>query len=245
MSVLALRLAGPLQSWGSSSRFVRRNTEPMPTKSGILGLLAAAQGRRRTDPLEDLVGLRLAVRCDQPGVLLRDFHTAHHRRTGTSMPLSERFYWTDSVFVAAVEGPAGLVEGLAEALRDPAYPLYLGRRSCVPEGRMVLAVERDLSAESVLRGVEWQAGKSVQAKHRHDPRIRVGVQADVGVIEGLSPRRQLQDVPLSFSPEKREYATRDVVETTIEIKNPSFDNTLPVRTPPLAHDPLSAVRGAL
>ena len=43
--VLVLRLAGPLQSWGSSSRFTRRSTEAFPTKSGIVGLLAAAQGR--------------------------------------------------------------------------------------------------------------------------------------------------------------------------------------------------------
>lgn len=76
-SVLVLRLAGPMQSWGSSSRFTRRSTEAFPTKSALVGLLAAAQGRRRSDPIEDLAELRFAVRVDQPGQLLRDFHTAH------------------------------------------------------------------------------------------------------------------------------------------------------------------------
>ena len=57
MSVLLLRLKGPLQSWGDSSRFTRRETRQEPTKSGVLGLLAAAQGRRRGDPIEDLAGL--------------------------------------------------------------------------------------------------------------------------------------------------------------------------------------------
>lgn len=47
MTVLLLRLAGPLQSWGSAARFARRGTENAPTKSGVLGLLAAAEGRPR------------------------------------------------------------------------------------------------------------------------------------------------------------------------------------------------------
>ena len=71
-SCLVLRLAGPLQSWGSSSQFNRRETDDRPTKSGVIGLLAAAQGRRRSDPIEDLVDVKLAVRVDQPGSLLRD-----------------------------------------------------------------------------------------------------------------------------------------------------------------------------
>ena len=99
MSVLKLRLAGPLQSWGAASRFTRRDTEEAPTKSGLLGLLAAAEGRRRSDPIEDLVGLELAVRIDQRGSLLRDFHTAHHQLTGSPMPLTERFYWADAVLL--------------------------------------------------------------------------------------------------------------------------------------------------
>ncbi|MEV7715510.1 CRISPR-associated protein Cas5, partial [Streptomyces sp. NPDC088270] len=57
MSVLLMRLAGPLQSWGSAARFVRRTTENAPTKSGVLGLLAAAQGRRRDADLSDLAAL--------------------------------------------------------------------------------------------------------------------------------------------------------------------------------------------
>lgn len=53
MSVLLLQLAGPLQSWGDSSRFVRRETRNEPTKSGVIGMLASAQGRTREDSIED------------------------------------------------------------------------------------------------------------------------------------------------------------------------------------------------
>ena len=42
MSVLLIRLKGPMQSWGSRSRFSLRSTEPYPTKSGVIGMIAAA-----------------------------------------------------------------------------------------------------------------------------------------------------------------------------------------------------------
>jgi CRISPR-associated Cas5-like protein len=84
-AVLVLRLAAPLQSWGGPSRYNRRDTLPQPTKSGILGLLAAADGRSREASLSDLLGLHLGVRVDQPGTLLRDYHTVSDHR---GLPLS-------------------------------------------------------------------------------------------------------------------------------------------------------------
>ena len=75
MAVLLLKLAGPLQSWGSASRFTDRGTQHEPTKSGVVGLLAAALGRRRTASVDDLASLRFGVRIDQPGTLQDDFQT--------------------------------------------------------------------------------------------------------------------------------------------------------------------------
>ena len=50
MTVLLLRLAGPLQAWGVKSRFTVRSTELAPTRSGIIGMLSAAIGvAGRTD----------------------------------------------------------------------------------------------------------------------------------------------------------------------------------------------------
>ena len=68
MATLLLRLAAPLQSWGSDSKFETRKTDREPTKSGVVGLLAAALGLRRddTEGLARLNGLRFAVRADQP-----------------------------------------------------------------------------------------------------------------------------------------------------------------------------------
>ena len=56
MATLLLKLAGPLQSWGSDSRFTETKTRHEPTKSGVIGLLAAALGRRRTEDVSDLAG---------------------------------------------------------------------------------------------------------------------------------------------------------------------------------------------
>ncbi len=80
MSTLLLRLAAPLQSWGVASKFDTRDTAREPTKSGVIGLLAAALGRSRTESLDDLKELRFGVRIDQPGTFLRDFHTARRNK---------------------------------------------------------------------------------------------------------------------------------------------------------------------
>ena len=60
MATLLLRLAAPLQAWGADSKFETRKTAREPTKSGVIGLLAAALGLRRdeTEPLTRLAQLR-------------------------------------------------------------------------------------------------------------------------------------------------------------------------------------------
>ncbi len=162
MTVLLLHLAAPLQSWGTSSRFVRRNTDRWPSKSGVIGMLAAAKGLRRTDPLEDLLSLRFGVRVEQPGRLERDFQTARTRDGSESMPLSYRFYLADAGFLAALEGDEELLAGLKDALRRPVYPVYLGRRSCPPAAPVVLGL-RDGTVEEALRAEPWRASRWVAA----------------------------------------------------------------------------------
>ncbi|MFE1341553.1 type I-E CRISPR-associated protein Cas5/CasD [Streptomyces sp. NPDC058733] len=176
-AVLLLRLAAPLQSWGGPSRYNRRETRPQPTKSGILGLLCAAEGRDREASLTDLVGLQLGVRVDQPGTLLRDYHTysdyrglpllsakanAKGQQTRTTPPkytgVTQRFYLQDAVFVAALRGPRALIQGLDRAVRHPVFPLSLGRRSCPPTGPVSLGLRDDTHLEEALKEVPWQAG---------------------------------------------------------------------------------------
>lgn len=227
MTVLLLRLAGPLQSWGDSSRFTRRDTTRLPTKSGVLGLLAAAGGRRRTDDIEDLVALRFGVRADQPGLLQRDFQTATNWNSGKSMPLSSRYYLADAVFVAAVEGDPNLLSGLAEALDDPVFPLYLGRRSCPTSGQVSLGL-RETALEHSLRAEPWQA--SVWYQHRQGPEVELELVVDAEPGDAAAETRR--DVPLSFSPERREYGWREVARRDpVVVVNPRVRERAASTTP--------------
>ncbi|MET8679990.1 type I-E CRISPR-associated protein Cas5/CasD [Streptomyces sp. NPDC004647] len=84
--VLLTRLAAPLQSWGVLARFDRRDTLTRPTKSGVLGMCAAALGMDRTDPVDHLAQIRFATRADRPGTPVSDYHTAG----GGTYPLRPR-----------------------------------------------------------------------------------------------------------------------------------------------------------
>lgn len=208
MSVLLLRLGGPLQSWGDASRFTRRHTRPEPTKSGVLGLLAAAQGRRRTDPVEDLAALAFGVRVDQRGRLVRDFHTAIRRspNKNESMPLSYRYYLADAVFLAAVEGERALLEGLLEAVEAPTFPLFLGRRSCPPSDERIGIDVVEGNLEEALRAHEWLAADWYRRQQGQTVHLELAVDATPGDPDAET----LRDVPLSFDPVRREYGWREV-----------------------------------
>ncbi|MFF3305437.1 type I-E CRISPR-associated protein Cas5/CasD [Streptomyces sp. NPDC002908] len=232
MSVLSLKLAGPLQSWGASARFTRRTTESAPTKSAVIGLLAAAAGIERGDDasLEPLAALRFGVRIDQPGSRVRDFQTAHHGVSGKSMPLSERFYLADAVFVAAVEGDATLLSGLHAALRNPVYPPFLGRRSCPPAQPVDLGLhDGAASLMEVLGEVPWQASTWYRRQHSEQPDIELTVLREACDDEG-DFADTLRDQPVSFAAEHRRHAVRTVVSDTVRVPRLS-GGRLPLHEP--------------
>lgn len=238
MSTLLLRLGAPLQSWGTSSRFVRRNTDRAPSRSGVLGMLAAAQGRRRTDPLEELLDLRIGVRVDQPGRLERDFHTARTRDGAASMPLSWRFYLADAVFAVAVEGDHALLEALQQALRTPVFPLYLGRRSCPPAGKLLHGIHSQPLTD-LLAHHPWLASPWVQKRH-HQPTINLDTITDCPPDNGGA--ELVHDEPVSFHPQHRHYGWRTVHRTHATVPNPAYrPATVPGPIDP--HDPMAAFEG--
>ena len=244
MSVLLLRLAAPLQSWGIASKYNHRHTHTEPTKSGIVGLLAAASGRRRTEPIEDLAGLRLGIRLDQPGELLRDYHTAAttpRRTTDTSrghvatLP-THRWYLADAVFLAAVEGPDAMLATLDDALRHPAFPLYLGRRSCPPAGPLSLGV-RVSNLEDTLAAEPWHASPQ---RRRRENRQRLSLQT---VIDDNHGGDLLNDLPLTFDPIDRRHGWRRVQRGWVEVPNPDApDGQTANTTSQPSHDPFEMLR---
>ncbi|MBK8074514.1 MAG: type I-E CRISPR-associated protein Cas5/CasD [Kineosporiaceae bacterium] len=220
MTTLLLTLAAPLQSWGVASRFPVRATQDHPSKSGVIGLLAAAMGRRRTDPIEDLLGLRFGVRIDQAGALVRDFQTAH-RADGASAPISERYYLGDAVFLAGLEGEASLVATLDGALRRPMFPLYLGRRACPPAGP-IRAEVHDKPLRTVLETMPWRAARRIRRKDGR-AEVPVDIVADADPVDdtrGDVVPALVRDVPQSFDPVRRDYGVRRVVRYRTLISNP-------------------------
>lgn len=146
MPTLLLRLVGPMQSWGSTSRFDQRDTGKEPSKSGVIGLLAAALGIDRENwiDLEPLTHLTMGVRHDRPGVPKRDYQTAGCAITDTIIKangkqakdggvVSDRFYLADAAFLVGLECADRVVlVRIHAALRNPVWPLALGRKSYVP-----------------------------------------------------------------------------------------------------------------
>ena len=209
-SSLLLLLKGPMQSWGDESRYKTRATSATPSKSGIVGLLAAAQGRRRTDPVEDLAGLSLAVRVDQSGSLLRDYQTAQPWLVdnNASASLVTRYFLTDAAFVAAIESESReLLDGLSEALNSPAYPLFMGRRSCPVPPNLVLGIVDETAENSLIKHQIWHATASHKKESERNVKLPIYRDALPGEA-GSIPR---QDVPLSYDPQHRKYGWRNVV----------------------------------
>jgi CRISPR system Cascade subunit CasD len=140
MPTLLLRLAGPMQSWGTKSRFDERDTDLTPSKSGVIGLLCAAMGidREERAPVLELARLRMGVRIDQPGVLRYDYQTAQNVIAADESrvhptTLSRRYYLADAVFLVGLEGEdRGLLERAHRALKNPFWPLFLGRKGYLP-----------------------------------------------------------------------------------------------------------------
>ncbi len=237
MSVLLLRLAAPLQAWGSASKFNRRLSEREPTKSGVIGLVAAALGRRRTDPIDDLAGLRFGVRTDQPGQAMWDFHTAH-TEDGKHSFVSTRQYLADAVFLAGLEGGEALLREIAAALDNPVFPLYLGRRSCPPTGRVSLGLSDKDDLLAALQSAPWQAAEWHRRKcaRKHSGNVDLEIVHDASAGDpGAFTRR---DAPESFSQEYRRCAFRFVIANPrgTHVENGSFE-------PVTRHDPIASLEG--
>lgn len=233
MSTLLLRLAGPLQSWGIDGKYDRRGTERAPSKSGIIGLVAAALGRKRNECIEDLKSLRFGVRIDKEGTLLHDYHTA---RSTKSAYVTQRYYLSDATFLVGLEGDDDILATIDNALRYPTYPLFLGRRSCPPEGRLLLGIRKGKNLIEALTDEpclisNWSLRKQPAKIH-----LRIVTDAD----DTMNSYFQ-RDLPLSFNQDHRQFGFRRVCEgTPLSIPNPA--NQYVRREEPTNHDPMSELK---
>lgn len=210
---LLIPLVGPMQSWGSRSLFSDRDTHREPTKSGVLGLVCAALGRRRTESLDDLRTLRFGVRVDQPGHPQRDYQTAQ-RTPEDQATLSIRHYLADARFLVGLEGAdLALLRALEASLRMPVWTLSLGRKGYplalppfLPPSRGG-SLREDAPLEAALRAEPWLALREDE---------RTPSEAALWV-EDLGGEVTMADDPISFRYRGRRYAPRRMTSRLVRL----------------------------
>jgi CRISPR system Cascade subunit CasD len=206
---LALLLDGPMQSWGYASRFERRTTALHPTRSAVMGLIAAALGidKHAGDEATQLArfsGLRATVitlprRSRRAGELLmqrlEDYHTVTGIRRASGKVDDDatvqtyRHYLLDARFGVLLAGPSALLEEIATALRNPKWGVWLGRKCCLPASPVLVTVKPDRSQawSELLR----RAGYSGTELEKQFDCI-------VEVSAGDSGADMIEDAPIAF-----------------------------------------------
>jgi CRISPR system Cascade subunit CasD len=176
--VLILRFDAPLVSFGAPAIDQNGVVQPFPALSMLTGLIANALGwdHRDTDKLERLQErLRYAARIDRRGEALLDYQTVD---LGQNWMLAEKAGWTTRGRIASRGGASGegthqryqhyradsvhtialtLVgdgapapDDVAGALREPARPLFIGRKCCLPAAPILFGVIDSASLVAVL-----------------------------------------------------------------------------------------------
>ena len=226
MAVLLLRLAGPMQSWGTQSRFTHRDTDLEPSKSGVIGLLCAALGAPREDlqTVKELAKLKMGIRVDRQGTLKRDYHTAggtHHKGDEYGVitaagdkkrpVISDRFYLADACFLVALMSELSLLGKLHKALANPVWQIFLGRKAFVPGLPVYLPDGLLPDCADLVTGLESYQ-YLLPYRKRELPDLRMEIETNFG--EG---NRVKHDQPISFISAGRQFGLRYVKSERVEI----------------------------
>lgn len=156
--ILILRLEGALQRFGERARWDFRDTNMIPTKSAVIGILACAMGYGRGDEriLNLQENLTMGIRVDKAGLLMQDFHTVTSnkgylvaatggKRVGSATIVTPRQYIQDACFTVALSGDEDLIRKCEKSLKDPVWPIYLGAKCCVPSRPVFEAITYEYS----------------------------------------------------------------------------------------------------
>ena len=199
MKTVLLKFSGPMQSWGTDSHFETRHTDTHPSKSAVIGMIAGGLGYNRDEDgkIARLNRLDFAVRIDQVGQILRDYHTARKFKENGDFErtyVTNRHYLQDAVFVVALSAnDEDLINDVKEAVTTPYYSLFLGRRSLPPTADLLLDV-LDTDPVTALKEYPWQASVWYQKKHSN----QLELFADVTLLESDSIQIRNDEV-VSFS----------------------------------------------
>jgi CRISPR system Cascade subunit CasD len=227
-ATLLLRLEGPMQSWGTQSRFRVRDTGREPSKSGVAGLLCAALGRPRSEPVADLAALRMGVRVDREGTVRIDYQTAgggawlngrygvsRAENPGVETAVSSRAYLSDASFLVGFDAGTSdqetLLERLDAALRAPVWPLFLGRKGYTPSRPVRLPDAPEHGGPGLVGTPLKDALCNVpllppRIGDAEDDMLRLVLETDLS-----DPEAEIRhDQPVSFVSDRRVFASRAI-----------------------------------
>ncbi|MBS3762087.1 MAG: type I-E CRISPR-associated protein Cas5/CasD [Planctomycetes bacterium] len=167
MDILLLRFDAPLISFGAPIVDNRGEIQPYPALSMLCGMLGNALGydHSETNRLQRLQErLQYASRQDKAGERIRDYQTVdlgqefmsdsrawttrgklEERKGGSASSgthIRLRDYWADSIHTVALTlqpaDEAPTMDEVAEAIRKPERPLFIGRKTCLPATPILL-----------------------------------------------------------------------------------------------------------
>ena len=219
MKTILLKFAGPLQSWGTDSHFGTRHTDFYPSKSGVIGLIAAGlgYGRNEDEKIQKLNDVNFAVRVDQQGFLMKDYHIAR-KEDVKNASVTNRYYLEDAVFVIAISHESDeLMDKIEGGLRYPYYQPFMGRRSLPLCADFIIGTTSKGVVES-LKDCPWQAATWYMRRHKKQNKVNLEVYADNDLIDG-SRRSLRKDRMISFSQKERKYGFRYENMLNMEVIN--------------------------
>lgn len=229
MTCLVLRSEAPLQCWGLPADGDVRPTSDVPTKSGIIGLIASAQGIERGGDLSHLRSLRMSVRVDKPGRIFHDLHTVSYlpgmKSPKNPLALTDKDYdaydsgarflrfrdfLADASFLVFLEGDERVLAEACVALRAPVYAPHLGSPSCPPSVPVLVGLYEDSASDLIA---------TLEVPETDEPLrvIRDAAQGERGSL--------VMDIPLSTKLTNRSFSQRVVVEELVSPKEEPTSST--------------------
>lgn len=176
MKYLKIHLSGVLQYFSSKQSTTLRDTyttDYYPTKRAVFGLIGSAMGFERGNAeqqaylrdnlivkyksLNDDFSVLEEIQTVRPLRSQQNYMNKHYKRNRFRTVVGDMKddgilkkvqYLQDAEFEVYVGGDEKILKQIYEALRNPVYALYIGKRSCVPNKPLVteykLIKEEDL-----------------------------------------------------------------------------------------------------